>query len=104
MKKYCDGTGICFRRFKKYEYGESRRVKCNFNCKLIKCAGCFLEAPEWYYAQYTSGMCYECNLITNKEEEDSDEERYEDDISFDDPYYDYDLASDTSSDDEETTS
>jgi len=83
--RQCPGNGKCYRRYKKDFFDEYYKVNCFYNCILKKCDGCYIEAPEWYYDQYSSGKCYECNKIDYCDEIDSDEEAISCDASIDSP-------------------
>ena len=83
--RQCPGNGKCYRRYKKDFFDEYFKVDCSYNCILKKCDGCYIEAPEWYYDQYSSGKCYECNKVEYCDEIDSDEEAISCDASIDSP-------------------
>ena len=56
--KFCDGTGQCYRCYKKYYFASYDKVECKYNCQMKRCKKCNFEAPEWYFKQYTSGLCW----------------------------------------------
>ena len=81
--KICDGTGECYRRYKKYYFASYDKVECKYNCQMKRCKKCNFEAPEWYFKQYTSGLCYECNKAEYSDEADSCEDDLRSDATVD---------------------
>lgn len=81
--KICDGKGRCYRRYKKYYFDEYEKVECSYGCVMTPCKECKFQAPQWYFEQYSSGLCYECNKIVYRDEAESDEDDLRSDATID---------------------
>lgn len=81
--KVCDGKGRCYRRYKKYYFDEYEKVECSYDCVMSPCKNCNMEGPEWYFEQYSSRLCYECNKQIYSDEADSNEDDLRSDATVD---------------------